>query len=68
MCAIRHCNSMWYENLSIGVNLWITIIVVGANLIGTLHYSMLLCIMWQIFCDILHVRVILLICEKFLRY
>ena len=67
MCGIRYCNSIWYENLSIGMNLWITIIVLGANLIGTLHYNML-CIMWQIFCDILHMYVILLICEKCLRY
>ena len=40
--------------LSIGMNLLSSIAVVGTNLISTLYCSIMICITWQIFCNILH--------------
>ena len=40
--------------LSIGMNLWVSIVVVGTNLFSTLYWSIMMCLTWQIFCNILH--------------
>ena len=44
MCTIRNCNSI---SLSIGMNLWVSIVVTGTSLITTLYYSKVMCITWQ---------------------
>ena len=37
ICAIRNCN--WYENFSIGMNLWVSLLVFSTNLISALYWS-----------------------------
>ena len=53
-------------SLSIGMNLWVSIVVVGKNLIGTLYCSIMRCIMWQ--CSVIYWKCDIIEMWKCLRY
>ena len=49
--AQHHCTCVPLEtttaSLSIGMNLWVSMVVVGTNLISTLYYSIVMHNVWQ---------------------
>ena len=56
--------AIWYENLSIGINLWFSIVVVGITVIGTLTIHIIVSAVQYvaIFSDIIIQSVIYIAC------